>query len=61
MQNNDVRVTFKHYKTGENIVMEGIFPEMYNPERSDLWVLLKDDGTFEDIRKESIVEIEYLS
>ena len=60
MYNDDVTITFKHYRTGEIIEMSGILPEVYNPERSDLYVLLRQDGTLEDIRKESVVKFEYL-
>lgn len=60
MYNDDVAITFKHYRTGDIIEMRGILPEMYNPEQSDLYVLLKQDGTLEDIRKESVVKLEYL-
>lgn len=59
MYNDEVTITFKHYRTGENISMNGILPEVYNPENSDLYVLMKQDGTLEDIRKESVVEILY--
>ena len=55
MYKNDVSITFSHYKTGDAITMEGILPEIYNPEESDFYVLLKVDGTLEDIRKENVL------
>ena len=61
MYMDDVVITFKHYKTGELIEMKGILPEVYNPENSDLYVLLKQDGTLEDIRKETVVKFEYVN
>lgn len=56
---DDVRITFKHYITQEVLVMEGILPEVYNPEKSDFYVLLKQDGDLEDIRKESVISLDY--
>ena len=41
--------------------MEGILPEIYNPEESDFYVLLKVDGTLEDIRKESVLSLNYIN
>lgn len=61
MYKNDVRIVFTHYRTGETILMEGILPEIYNPEDSDFYVLLKDDGTLEDIRKECVLSIYYIN
>ena len=57
---DDVRITFKHHKTEEVLVLEGILPEVYNPEKSDFFVLLKQDGELEDIPKKSVISLEYL-
>ncbi len=60
MYRDVVRISFKHYKSGKTLEVRGILPEAYNTESSDLYVLLKQDGTLEDIRKETVIELEYL-
>jgi hypothetical protein len=56
-----VKIVFRHWKRDNELIeMVGILPEAYNPERSDLYVLLKDDGKFEDIRKDTVVSLEHI-
>jgi hypothetical protein len=60
MYKDNCEIEFKHYKTGETLILSGVLPEIYNPEKSDYYVLLKKDGELEDIRKESVISLRYL-
>ena len=59
MSKDEVRITFKHYQNGKLLEMQGVLPQEYNSNLSDLYVLKKYDGTLEDIRKRTVVELEY--
>ena len=49
-------VHFKHWKTGEILVRRGEPMKTMNP-KSDLILLKLENGKYEDIRKETIVEV----
>jgi hypothetical protein len=52
-----VKVTFEHWTTGEHLTVVGhIFRHMN--ESSEWMVIQKEDGSFEDIIKTTIVSIE---
>lgn len=51
-----VRIKFKHWKTDELLEVEGE-SVTYNSPQSDRYLILKENGAYEDIIKETIVEI----
>ena len=51
-----VKILFKHWKTGT--VLEVMGSITYFNQESDRLVLRKEDGTFEDIIKSTIISIE---
>ena len=55
-----VKVTFKHWKSGEYIDIIGEMPDKLNNNTSDRFVIVKEDGTYEDIIKSTVVKIETL-
>jgi hypothetical protein len=56
---NNVKVTFKHWKSGDELSVTGKIVPWMN-ENSDRIIVEKDDGVFEDIIKDTIVSIEDL-
>ena len=52
------KVKFKHYRTGEEIIVCGIIKENFNNDQSDYLFLEKDNGRFEAIIKTTILSIE---
>lgn len=55
-----VRVTYKHWKTGVVLVVEGTMPPKINNPTSDRIVVFTEEGVYEDIIKETIIKIEEL-
>jgi hypothetical protein len=51
-----VRIKFKHWKTDKLLEVEGERVD-YNSPQSDRYLILKENGAYEDIIKETIVEI----
>lgn len=51
-----IEVHFKHWKTNEVLVRRGEIVKSVNPQ-SELILLKLEDGKFEDIRKNTIVEM----
>jgi len=52
-----VVITYRHWKTGDLLEVKGkVVPYSKNP-NSDRIVVEKDDGTYEDIIKDTIVEM----
>ena len=54
-----VKVTFKHWKSGDELSVTGSIVSWMN-ENSDRIIVEKEDGGFEDIIKETIVSVEEL-
>ena len=54
-----VRVVYKHYKKDKELECEGILFEKLN-KISDRIVVIRDDDTYEDIIKDTIVSLEYI-
>jgi len=52
------KITFKHWKTGEVLTVEGEVPTTLNNSKSDRIVVLKSKGCYEDIIKETILSID---
>ena len=53
-----VKVIFKHWKTGEVLEVVGEMPQALNNGSSDRLVLIKEDGEYEDVIKETIIRVE---
>lgn len=52
-----VVITYRHWKTGDPLEVRGkVVPYSKNP-NSDRIVVEKDDGTYEDIIKDTIIEM----
>lgn len=51
------RVTYKHWKTGMVLTVEGTMPEQFNNPTSDRIVVLTEDGIYEDVIRNTILEI----
>ena len=51
-----IKILYKHWKTG--VVLEVSGEILFNRPDSDRLVLRKEDGTFEDIIKSTIISIE---
>ena len=52
-----VVITYRHWKTGDLLEVKGdILPQTNNP-NSDRIVVLKGDGTYEDVIKDTIIEM----
>jgi hypothetical protein len=51
-----IEVRFKHWKTGEELIVRGDMQGWMN-EQSDRIVVKKEDGSFEDIIKSTIKDI----
>ena len=54
-----VKVVYKHYKKDKELQCEGKLYEKVN-DISDRIVVIKDDNTYEDIIKDTIVSLEYI-
>jgi len=52
-----VKITFKHWITGEECVREGTLPAVFNNQLSDRYLLCMENNEWEDIIKETVVEI----
>ena len=53
-----IKVTYKHWKSGKLLKVVGTMPEQYNNGISDRILVLKHDGSFEDVIKTTIVRVE---
>ena len=51
------RVTYRHWKTGMVLTVEGTMPEQFNNPTSDRIVVLTEDGIYEDVIRNTIIEI----
>lgn len=56
-----VKVIYKHWTKGHILEVEGVMPEQLNNGSSDRLIILKDDGNFEDVLKDTVVRIESIS
>lgn len=52
-----VKVTYKHWKTGMVLEIEGTMPDSLNNQTSDKIVVLTKDGIYEDVIRSTIIEI----
>lgn len=55
-----VRVVYKHWKTGDVLEVVGDMPQELNNGSNDRLVILKEDGQFEDVIKETVIRVESL-
>lgn len=55
-----VKVIFKHWQTGEVLEVVGEMPQALNNGFSDRLIILKEDGEYEDVIKETIIRVESL-
>jgi hypothetical protein len=55
-----IRVIYKHWKTGDVLEVVGTMPQELNKATNDRLVILKEDGQFEDVIKETVIRVESL-
>lgn len=53
-----IKVKFKHWKTGKLLEVSGHKVTYNSCSQSDRYILLKENGTYEDIIKATIVDIQ---
>lgn len=51
------KVTFKHYKTGKTLTVEGVFPPELNNPQSDKYII-QAGFVFVDVIKSTVISIE---
>ena len=54
-----VRIVFKHYRTGEELTVEGILPPELNNPQSDRYII-QSGFVFVDVIKSTVISIEDL-
>jgi len=54
-----VRIVFKHYKTGEELTVEGILPPELNNPQSDRYII-RSGFVIVDVIKSTVISIEDL-
>ena len=52
-----IEVIYRHWTKGHELRVIGVMPKEYNNEYSDRFVIKKEDGTLEDIIKETVLRI----
>ena len=56
---NKKKVTFKHYKTGKTLTVEGVFPPELNNPQSDRYII-QAGFVFVDVIKSTVISIEVM-
>ena len=56
-----VKVIYKHWTKGHILEVIGVMPKELNNGSSDRLIVMKDDGSFEDVLKSTVVRIESIS
>jgi len=52
-----IEVIYKHWTKGHELRVIGTMPKEYNNEESSRFVIEKEDGTLEDVIKETVIRI----
>ena len=56
-----VKVIYKHWTKGHTLEVTGVMPKELNNGSSDRLIIMKDDGSFEDVLKSTVIRIESIS
>jgi len=56
-----IKVIYKHWTKGHTLEVTGAMPKELNNGSSDRLVILKSDGSFEDVLKSTVIRIESIS
>jgi hypothetical protein len=56
-----VKVIYKHWTKGHILEVTGVMPKELNNGSSDRLIIMKDDGSFEDVLKSTVIRIESIS
>ena len=52
-----IEVIYRHWTKGHELRVIGTMPKEYNNEASSRFVIEKEDGTLEDVIKETVIRI----
>jgi hypothetical protein len=52
-----IELIYKHWTKGHELRVIGTMPKEYNNESSSRFVIEKEDGTLEDVIKETVIRI----
>lgn len=52
-----VRIVYKHWKNGKTLEITGVLPKALNNTASDRFIVQLEDGTFEDVLKNTVVNM----
>lgn len=56
-----VKVIYKHWTKGHILEVEGVMPKELNNGNSDRLIVMKPDGSFEDVLKNTVITVESIS
>lgn len=56
-----VKITYKHWKKEKTLEVTGVLPKELNNGSSERLIVLKEDGSFEDVLKNTVITIESIS
>jgi hypothetical protein len=56
-----VKVIYKHWTKGHILEVEGVMPKELNNGNSDRLIVMKPDGSFEDVLKTTVITVESIS
>ena len=54
------KIIYKHWKKDKTLEVVGDLPKSYNNSTNDRYVVQLQDGTFEDVIKDTVIEIQKL-
>jgi hypothetical protein len=52
-----IEVIYKHWTKGHELRVVGSMPREMNNDSSDRFIVKKEDGTFEDVLKETVIRV----
>lgn len=52
-----IEVIYKHWTKGHELRVVGTMPKEYNNDSSDRFIIEKEDGTLEDVLKNTVVRV----
>ena len=56
-----VKVIYKHWTKGHTLEVVGVMPKELNNGNSDRLIVMKSDGSFEDVLKNTVITVESIS
>ncbi len=56
-----VKVIYTHWTKGTELEVTGVLPKELNNGSSDRLLIMKSDGSFEDVLKSTVIRIESIS